>query len=341
MKFFKKYGVAITILVLAIVLSLAFGQLHKTQQPYTPDSASAAQDWAKEHASEYEKFISDETGTLSTSEITKLSEYDAALDYRYGSIVGIKITDAYDGGSIVDAAYDAGYDLGLGESDLSILIVTGDQEWYAVPGDDLADYVDNELEILFRQSLTDDIYTSKAGKQLLTLMNGLSDWYGKNLPQKQTAGSGESRGDSIMAVLIILVVLIVIVALISSIGRRSYGGPVFFFGRPRPWFHHHHHMPPPPPPGGPMGGGPRPGPGGPGMGGRPGGASRPSSPPRSSGGFGSSTRGSSFGGSSRGGSFGGGSRSGGSRSGGFGGGSRGGSFGGSSRGGGGFGSGRR
>ena len=330
MSIFKKRGFAVAVLIVAIIGSLVFAQLHRTEQPYNPESQSAAQEWAGKHASEYEKYISDETGTLDSAQIKKLSVYDAALDYRFGSITGIAIVDGLDGKTIEDAAYDSGAALGLGENDLCLIIDMDTKDWYAAAGDNLAGYVDNALEILFRQSMTQDVYSGRAGEQLLSLMSGLSGWYEGQVPEKQTQTAGVSIGGaSIFAILMVVLAIVFIVALISAIGRRTYARPVFWFGGfgPRPWFHRHHHTPPPPPPGGPMGGGPRPG------GPRPSGGLRPSSPPRStprSGGFGGSSRGGSFG-SSRSGGFGGSSRGGsfgGSRGGGFGGGSRGGGFGG-------------
>lgn len=318
MKLFKKRGFAVTIMILAIIGSLVFAFATQRQE-YHPESQSAAVSYASGSAAEYTQFIYDDTGTLDSAQIEKLSAYNAALDYRYGSIVGIYITDSPDGEDIVDATYDAAEELGLGESDMCLLIDLESRDWYAQPGNELSYYVDNELEIIFRRNMTQDVYTDSAAAQLDALMDAVSDWYEDNIPQQTqtqahvTTATGGIRS-GIVAIIVILITIFVIISLISSICRRVTHRPFFWFGGgPRPPRHHWHHTPPPPHGPGPMGGGPRPG------GPRPGGSPRP---PHN---FGGGSRG-SFGGGSRGGGFGGGSRGGG-----FGGGSRGGGFGGSRR----------
>lgn len=325
MKLFKKHGFAVAVMIVAIIGSLVFAHFYHPQQEYTPESQSAAEDWAEENASEYRQFIVDKTDALSEKEIERLSEYNAALDYRYGGIVGIYLTDLPDGEDIADATYDAADTLGLGDSDLCLLIDMGGKDWYAVPSDSLLDYVDNEFELIFRQNMTQSVYSGDADEQLTELMEDLTDWYEDNVPQQVKTTDTYGEGGVFVAIFVILIIILVFIALISSIVRRVVHRPfIWFGGGPRPPRHHWHHNPPPPPHGGPMGGGPRRG-----------GAPPRSTPPRSTpkpNNFGGGSRG-GFGGSSRGG-FGGGSRGGfggGSRGGGFGGGSRGGGFGGSRR----------
>lgn len=337
MKFFNKQGVAITITILMVVAAIAIGffaSAGKTE--YDPDSAASAASWAKEHSSEYEKFIRDDVGLLSDSARQKLARVDAELDYTYASIVGVAVIRDLDGAEIGDAAYDYGYEIGCGESDLMLLIDAGTQDWYLAWGDDMAYYVNNELEVIFRSYMGEKVFSGSADRQLEALFTDLADWYEDTIPVADSHGETASAGSRIATVLltvcIIIAVISLIVALCSRPRRRYYAaGPAggsngfwkgMFWGsllggnRGR--------RPPPPPPHNP------PPPGGPGFGSGPnrsGGPSRSSSS-RSGGfggssrgsGFGSGSRGGGFGGSSRGGSFGG--RSGGSRGGGFGGGRR-------------------
>lgn len=328
MKFFKKQGVAVTITLILIVAALAvgfFGSSGKTE--YEPESATSAASWAKEHAGEYVKFIRDDAGLLSDSTIQKLARVDAELDYTYSSIVAVAAVDGLDGANIEDAAYDYGYEIGCGESDLMLLIDTASQDWYVAWGDEMSYYINNELEIIFRSYMGEKVFSGSADKQLEALFTDLGDWYQDTIPMadshEETASAGSHIATTLLTLCIIIAVIAVIVALCSRPRRRYYGAPGGSGGFWRGMFlgsmlggNRHHHTPPPPPHNPPPHGGA-------GFGG---GVNRSSGP--RPGGFGGSSRGGSFGsgsrggfgGSSRGGSFGG--RSGGSRGGGFGGGRR-------------------
>ena len=323
MNFFKKQGVAITITIILIVAALAigfFGSAGKTE--YAPESAASASGWAKEHAGEYQKFIRDDAGLLSASTEETLARIDAELDYTYASIMAVAVVDGLDGADIEDAAYDYGYELGCGESDLMLLIDTASQDWYLVWGEDMAYFVNNELEIIFRSYMGEKVFSGSADKQLQALYTDLADWYADTIPVADAQGQTGSSGSGLAAPLLPACLRPPAVPLIGALcarPRRTYyaGAPRSSGGFWRGMFlgsmlgNHHHHTPPPPhnPPPPPRGGA--------GFGG---GANRSSGP--RPGGFGGGSR-SSFGGGSRGG-FGGGSR------GGFGGGGRGG-FGGGRR----------
>lgn len=314
MNFFKKRWVAVTLCIIMVLAALGISYSRKAPE-YAPANSHAAESWGEENYDSYTNYVYDETGNLSSSTVRELSEVNAMLDYRYGSICGVAVMDSVTG-SMEDAAYDMSAALELGDSDCLLLLDAAQEEWYFVYGADFSYYVDNELEILLQGGLNDDY--DQLNNMLPDTFDELADWYEDHVPVQQegVATSTVQHGGG-MAVLVILITVIVLVTVISAIARsfrrRVIGGwdPTFFVGRP--WHHHHHHHRPGPPP--PPGPGPRPG-GGyrPSSGPRPGG-SRPSG--GRSGGFGSSSRGGGFGGG-RSGGFGGG-RGGGSRGGGFGG----------------------
>lgn len=337
--FFGKKSVAITITVLVIALALVIGNTGAPGETpeYQPESSSAALSWAKENYEQYERYLDDQEDLFSDSVRRSIATYCAQLDYSYGSLLGVATVDGVDG-SMEDGAYDVGAELGLGEGDLMLLIDTESWQWYVAYGDDMAEYVDNAMAIVFQSALDDRLFSGKADACMKELLPGLLNWYEDTFPAANMQGGEESTGGAgfLMNLILFLIVLAVVVALLARPRRRYYDDGVYEARRPgfwSGWFigshfgRRHRHAPPPPPrpnPG-PRPGGPRPGGSGP----RPGAGASGFKP--SSRGFGSSSRG-SFGGGNRGGSFGGGSR------GGFGGGSRGG--GGGSRGGG-FGGGRR
>ena len=201
------------------------------------------------------------------------------------------------------------------------------EQWYLAYGNDMADYVNNDLSILFRDNLG-KLFDGDAGKCVENLFDDVLSWYQANIPAASGGVSQpetvyvqkEERGMDLFGIFITILVIVIICKIIFRPRRRYYDDGAYYGGGPRPGFwsgmfwgsmlgrNRGHRAPPPPP-------GPRPGPRPGGFNTRPGGSGfKPSSR-----GFG----GGSFGGS-RGGGFGG-------RGGGFGGGSRGGGFGGGRR----------
>ena len=333
MNVFKKRGVALTVLILAVIAAVIIGQLTKpsVDETYKPESDATAQSWAKAHADSYTAYVQDGAGLFSSQTLQTLAQDNAALDYRYGGILGV-VTVKSLGDTTIKAYSDQicyGTDT-YGNGDLVLLVNEETGEWYVSPGDDISYYLNDELEILFTQNLGDSFWADPDSR-IVTLFTQVSGWYAKNVPVSgQEAESKSSSGAGgiivlILALFIIFVIVSFVLSLIAGV-RRLVGGYGFFgpFWGPwwGGWYHRHprwfggfYGAPPPPPHHGPGGPG---GPGGP-------------RPPRSNGGNGFGGGG-SFGGGSRGGFGGGGSR------GGFSGG-RGGFGGGGSRGG--FGGGRR
>ena len=332
--FFQKKSVAVTITLIVVAIAVVIGfatggqKPAATQNTYTQSTSAAS--WAKKNYAQYENFIEDDADLFDSDAIRTFATYDAQLDCGYGSIMGLMTTDGLDGKSMEDYALKASAELELGDSDMLLLIDTDSEQWYLAYGDDMADYVDNDLSILFRQNL--GILFSGSAKNIVTgLYKDLIDWYAENIPAASTANASqpepvsyeEERGMSLFGILITILVIVMICKIIFRPRRRYYDDGAYYGGsRPGFWSgmfwgsmfgRNRGHRAPPPPPGPrpgyrPPSGGPRPG----GFNTRPGGSS----------GFKPSSRG--FGGGSRGGGVGG-------RGGGFGGGSRGGGFGGGRR----------
>lgn len=333
MNVFKKRGVALTVLILAVIAAVIIGQLTKpsVDETYKPESDATAQSWAKAHADSYTAYVQDGAGLFSSQTLQTLAQDNAALDYRYGGILGV-VTVKSLGDTTIKAYSDQicyGTDT-YGNGDLVLLVNEETGEWYVSPGDDISYYLNDELEILFTQNLGDSFWADPDGR-IVTLFTQVSGWYAKNVPvsgQEAESKSSSGAGGIIVLVLTLFIIFVIVSFVLSLIAgvRRLVGGYGFFgpFWGPwwGGWYHRHprwfggfYGAPPPPPHHGPGGPG---GPGGP-------------RPPRSNGGSGfgggGNRGGGSFGGGSRGGFGGGGSR------GGFSGGGRGGFGGGGSRGG--------
>lgn len=293
MNFLRKPWVAVLLTVVMVVAAIGIGQSKGNSGKYQPDNYAAAQKWGQENYSAYLSFLDDGANLFSGRTEKELAAINGALNYTYGSIVGLATVKDLSGADIVDLTYETAGNLGLGERDFMLLLCEKDEEWYFAPGQDAERYVDNELELIFRSEMA-RVYEDP-DKAILALFQSLGNWYEDQMPQV-----GKSAGKVVQTMggigfFVLLIVILVIGAVLSSALRA---GRRMIYGRPR-WFfplvirsNHHHH----------------------------GGYHHPGSDPfrsnHRSGGFGGNRGGfgsgrGGFGGNSRGGGFGGGSRGGG------------------------------
>ncbi len=345
MKFFQKRGVAIVVLILAIVVSSAWG-LHKAPA-ITAQTGGEKLDTSLSTAA-FEPYVQDDAGILSKKTEEAVSLYNANWDKLFGSIMAVATVNSSN--DLESTAYDYADAMQLGENDAILVIAEEQQDYYVVASGDFYDLLSGLSSSFLASCMAENVNRDNYDAAVQGLCSQLHVELSRQYQKVETA---KADGGTAMKFILVLIVIFVLWIWLDKLRynryRRRYmmpgmGVPTvvyrpIFWGRPR-------RPRPPRPPRGPNGphdpfggsggfGGPRPPYSG---GSHPSGGTRQSPRRPSSGsGFGGS-RGGSFGGfssggfgSSRGGSFGGG------RSGGFGG-SRGGGFGGGRSGG--FGGGR-
>ena len=337
MKFFKKKGVAIAVMVLAIVLSSAYG-IYKRPDVTVPEGGEKLDESLS--TAVFEQYVVDQADILSSKTEDAVSLYNANWDQMAGSILAV-VTVKTDGAETTeDLAWAWAGSLQLGENDAILVLDAGTGDYNLVASGRFYDLLSTQSGSYVDTYLYEDVQAGKYDQAVEALFGGIHLLMGDTYAYRGTGAV--STVISLTGIVILVVVLVVLFSIIDGIryslwyGRYGHMGvppviyrPILWWHRPGSAWYRRRRNPPPPRgprgPGGPGGFGPRPPMGG--------GSARP---PRS-GSFGGG-RGGSFG-SGRSGSFGGGRGGGfgGSRGGSFGGG-RGGSFGGSR--GGGFGGGR-
>ena len=333
MKFFQKRGVAIVVLILAIVASSAWG-LHKAPAVSTPEGGEKLDTSLSTAA--FEQFVHDDAGILSDKTEEAIGLYNANWDKMFGSIMAVVTTESAN--DIENAAYDYADTMQLGSNDAILVIAKQQQDYYLVASGDFYDLLSGLSQSFVASCMADNVQKGDYDAAVRSLCAALHVELSQQYQQSEAAlDEAASRVMFIMILVIFFILWIALDGMRYRRYRRRYmmpgmGIPTVVY-RPIFWGRR-----PPRSPRPPRSGGPRP----PYGGGSSGGNRRPPQPPRrpsssggSFGGFGSTGRGGGFGsggsfggfGSSRGGGFGGGSF-GGSRGGGFGGGGRGGGFGG-------------
>ena len=333
MKFFQKRGVAIAVLILAILASSAWG-LHKAPVVSTPEGGEKLDPSLSTAA--FEQFMHDDAGILSDKTEEAVGLYNANWDKMFGSIMAVVTVQSSD--DLENTAYDCAMEMQLGENDAVLLIAKQQQDYYLLASGDFYDLLSSLSQSFVASCMADDVQKGDYDAAVRSLCAALHVELSQQYQQSEAAlDEAVSRVMFIMILVIFFIIWITLDGMRYRRYRRRYmmpgmGIPTVVY-RPIFWGRRPPRSPRPPRSGGPRPpqGGPRP----PYSGGSFGGNRRPPQPPRrpsssggSFGGFGSTGRGGGFG---SGGSFGG---FGSSRGGGFGGGSRGGGFGGGGRGGG-------
>ena len=333
MKFFQKRGVAIVVLILAIVASSAWG-LHKAPAVSTPEGGEKLDPSLSTAA--FTQYVRDEADILSDKTEEAVGLYNANWDKMFGSIMAVVTVQSSD--NLENTAYDYADTMQLGSNDAILVIAKQQQDYYLVASGDFYDLLSGLSQSFVASCMADSVQKGDYDAAVRSLCAALHVELSQQYQQSEAAlDEAASRVMFIMILIIFFILWIALDGMRYRRYRRRYmmpgmGIPTVVY-RPIFWGRR-----PPRGPRPPRSGGPRP----PYGGGNSGGNRRPPQPPRrpsssggSFGGFGSTGRGGGFGsggsfggfGSSRGGGFGGGSF-GGSRGGGFGGGGRGGGFGG-------------
>ena len=343
MKFFQKHGVAIAVLILAIIASGAWG-LHKAPAVSTPEGGEKLDPSLSTAA--FTQYVRDDAGVLSDKTEEAIGLYNANWDKMFGSIMAVVTTESAN--DIENAAYDYAIEMQLAENDAILVIAKQQQDYYLLASGNFYDLLSRLSQSFVASCMADNVQKGDYDAAVRSLCAALHVELSQQYQQSEAALDEAANG---VMFIMILIIFFIIWIMLDGMRYRRYrrrymmpgmGIPTVVY-RPIFWGRRPPRGPRPPRSGGPRPpqGGPRP----PYSGGSSGGNRRPPQPPRrpsssggSFGGFGSTGRGGGFGsgsvggfGSSRGGGFGG------SRGGGFGGG-RGGGFGGSR--GGGFGGGR-
>ncbi len=333
MKFFQKRGVAIVVLILAIVASSAWG-LHKAPAVSTPEGGEKLDPSLSTAA--FTQYVRDDAGVLSDKTEEAIGLYNANWDKMFGSIMAVVTTESAN--DLDSIAWEYANQMELAPDDAILVIAEQEGSYYLLPSGSFRSLLESLSQSFVASCMADGVQKGNYDAAVRSLCAALHVELSQQYQQSEAALDEAANG---VMFIMILVIFFIIWIMLDGMRYRRYrrrymmpgmGIPTVVY-RPIFWGRRPPRGPRPPRSGGPRPpqGGPRP----PYSGGSSGGNRRPPQPPRrpsssggSFGGFGSTGRGGGFGsgsvggfGGSRGGGFGG------SRGGGFGGG-RGGGFGG-------------
>ena len=212
MKLFRKRGVAIVVMLLAIAAAIAIGQAKKPVIEILDGGAALDNSLS---TSQYEPFIIDKAGVLSGKAEDAIARYDANWDHMAGSILAVvtvkSATDAE------DAAYDWAYDLQLGENDGILLLVTDTEDYRLVASGSFYDLLDAESADFVDAYLYDGVHKGDYDSAVIALMNHLHVLFSQRAAQTQ-----DSAGSILPSFLTVLVVAFIIWLIVDYFRYRRY-----------------------------------------------------------------------------------------------------------------------
>ena len=126
MKFFQKRGVAIVVLILAIVASSAWG-LHKTPAVSTPEGGEKLDPSLSTAA--FTQYVRDEADIFSDKTEEAVGLYNANWDKMFGSIMAVVTVQSSD--NLENTAYDYADTMQLGSNDAILVIAKQQQDYYS------------------------------------------------------------------------------------------------------------------------------------------------------------------------------------------------------------------
>ena len=155
MKFFQKRGVAIVVLILAIVASSAWG-LHKTPAVSTPEGGEKLDPSLSTAA--FTQYVRDDAGVLSDKTEEAIGLYNANWDKMFGSIMAVVTVQSTS--DIGETAYDYAMEMKLAPNDAILVIAEQEGSYYLLPSGDFRDLLESLPQSFVASCMADGVEKS-------------------------------------------------------------------------------------------------------------------------------------------------------------------------------------
>ena len=202
MKFFQKRGVAIVVLILAIVASSAWG-LHKAPAVSTPEGGEKLDPSLSTAA--FEQYVRDEANVLSDKTEKAVSLYNANWDKMFGSIMAVVTVQSSD--NLENTAYDYADTMQLGSNDAILVIAKQQQDYYLVASGDFYDLLSGLSQSFVASCMADNVQKGDYDAAVCSLCAALHVELSQQYQQSEAALDEAANGVMFIMILIIFFVL--------------------------------------------------------------------------------------------------------------------------------------
>ena len=234
MKFYQRRGVALTVLVLAILFAAVYGF---SKRP------------AELPKVEYYNWIADEAKLLDADTEATIKKYNDAWNDKYYAVVAVATVDDIRGWNREDFVYDLGAEWGLGANDMLLLIVDGDH-YYVGLGDNLLTMTDTQ-ESKLRTALEESYYAGDYDAAVTSFFRQVDVFYAQMAASSAYTGpnyewlasDNSGVGMSLFGVILVVTVVFLAWAMLDKVRYNRYQRSVritpgivyypIFWGRPR------------------------------------------------------------------------------------------------------------
>lgn len=202
MKFFQKRGVAIVVLILAIVASSAWG-LHKAPAVSTPEGGEKLDPSLSTAA--FTQYVRDEADILSDKTEEAVGLYNANWDKMFGSIMAVVTTESAN--DIENAAYDYAIEMQLAENDAILVIAKQQQDYYLLASGDFYDLLSGLSQSFVASCMADGVQKGDYDAAVRSLCAALHVELSQQYQQSEAALDEAANGVMFIMILIIFFVL--------------------------------------------------------------------------------------------------------------------------------------
>ena len=214
MKFFQKRGVAIVVLILAIIASGAWG-LHKAPAVSTPEGGEKLDPSLSTAA--FTQYVRDDADILSDKTEKAVSLYNANWDKMFGSIMAVVTVQSSD--NLENTAYDYADTMQLGSNDAILVIAKQQQDYYLVASGDFYDLLSGLSQSFVASCMESGVQKSDYDAAVQELCSQLHVELSQQYQQSEAALDEAANG-----VMFIMILIIFFVLWIMLDGMRSSSG---------------------------------------------------------------------------------------------------------------------
>ena len=212
MKFYQRRGVALVVLVLAILFASVYGF---SKRPADLPEV------------EYYNWIADDAKLLSSDTENLIRTYNTQWNDKYYAVVAVATVDDIRGWSREDFVYDLGAEWGLGANDMLLLIVE-DDHYYVGLGDNLLVMTDTQ-ESALRTALEESYYSGNYDAAVTSFFRQVDVFYAQMAassvyqgPNYEWVGSDGGVGTSVFGVVLVVAVVFLVWAMLDKLRYNRY-----------------------------------------------------------------------------------------------------------------------
>lgn len=212
MKFFEKRGVAVAVLILAVVLSSVWG-IHKRPAVEVPDGAAPIDQNLPTGG--VEPYVVDNADILSDRTEEMICLYNANWDQDIQAIIAV--VTVKNAGDLEAAGYDWAYQLELAENDAILVIDAGTRDYKLVASGGFYDFFAALSPSFIDNLMRGDVQDRDYNDAVTALFGGVHVELGR-----YTSGGESSIGSTAVAFLFVLLFAFIIWLIIDKIRYNNY-----------------------------------------------------------------------------------------------------------------------